>query len=525
MTDFNVQLLQFSVLLPLAAAAVVLIGQQKLSSGLVNALAALTFALPVLAALWLWSQFADAAKVDGFAYLLGTDGQYGWDLGMGELFGIRLAFGLNGVSLPLFVLAALAGLAAGWHALRIAPQKRRSLYLGLLMLMQGGLLGVFASVDVLFFYFFHELALIPTFLMIGLWGGASRRTVALEVTIYLTLGAMLSLVGLVAIYANMGEAASFSILALRDYFAVTPGEVFWQQNFFGLLLLGFGILVSLFPFHSWAPRAYTTAPTPNAMLHAGVLKKFGLYGLVQIAAPLLPEGLWAWNSLLIWLALGNVLIIGWATIAQSNLRQMVAYSSVMHMGYLFLGIASVSVAGFGGAVLLMFAHGLSVALMFLLGDYIEARAQTLEMDRIGGLGPKTPVLAALFVAATFAGIGLPGFANFWGEFTVFIALGQEHLWAVALAAVGIVLSAIYGLRAVARIFFGPPTKEFRGRLDSGKIVDLGLVERVPALVLLAGLLVIGFWPRAFSDSINDAMAGTLPEQPAAPMHAMEDVAE
>ncbi|MGF1452056.1 MAG: NuoM family protein, partial [Opitutales bacterium] len=463
----------------------------------------------------------------GFAYLMpslmelpggGERVVFGLNLGLERVLGIRLAFGLNGISLPLFVLAGLVGFAAGWHALRNAPTDRRNLFLGLLVLMHGGLMGVFGSIDLFFFYFFHELALIPTFLMLGIWGRAGRRTVSMELTVYLTAGAMLSLIGIVALYASADGIAGFNFLALRRYLAAVPVEVALQENFFGLLLLGFGILVSLFPFHSWAPRAYATAPTANAMLHAGVLKKFGVYGLVQIAAVLLPEGLLPWRDWLVWLALGNVVLIGFATVAQTNLRQMIAYSSVMHMGYIFLGLAAFGSAGFGGAVMLMFAHGLSVSAMLLLADYIEDRTGSLDMGRIGGMAAKTPLLAGLFVAATFAGVGLPGFANFWGEFSVFLSLGEDYLWAVAPAGLGIVISAVYALRAVARIFFGQPTTEFRRAFDSGRLFDLAPAERVPAFVLIVALMFVGFWPRSVSDPIDAA----LPETPAARAELAEE---
>lgn len=503
--DFNAHLLQWAVLVPVSLGALLLLGQGYFGRRVASFAAGIGFVFPLLVALVLWVQFGDAHKQEGFAYLLMQEGGFGVDLGLAQMLGIRMAFGLNGISMPLFVLAGLVGFAAGWHALRRAPEDRRTLFLGLLVFMHGGLMGVFSSIDLFFFYCFHELALIPTFLMIGVWGGPGRRTVAIEVTVYLTLGAMLSLIGLISLYGSAGGIAGFNFLALRAYLAQVPLEVVLQQNFFGILLLGFGILVSLFPFHSWAPRAYSTAPTANAMLHAGVLKKFGVYGLIQIAAVLLPSGLLPWRDWLVWLALGNVVLIGFATVAQTNLRQMVSYSSVMHMGYIFLGIAAFQSAGLGGAVVLMFAHGLSVAAMFLLSDYIEERSGSLDMGRVGGLALKAPMLAGLFVAATFAGIGLPGFANFWGEFTVFVALGQSFFWAVPLAAAGIVISAVYGLRAVARIFFGQPTLEFRKAFDSGKLVDLSPAERIPALVLILALMVVGFWPRSISDQLDVAI--------------------
>jgi NADH-quinone oxidoreductase subunit M len=247
------------------------------------------------------------------------------------------------------------------------------------------------------------------------------------------------------------------------------------------------------------------------MLHAGVLKKFGLYGLVQIALPLLPLGAFQWSHKLAALAaVGNVLVIGLVTIAQRDLKQMVGYSSVMHMGYAFLGVAVGSLLGVGGVVMLMVAHGLSVALLFLLSTSIHQRTNTFDMFQMGGLAQKAPVLAALFITATFASVGLPGFANFWGELPIFVALwGFSHCLTV-IALTGTVISAVYGLRAAARVFFGPQTEAFARFAASKPTNDIAWSERLPALILIAALLFVGVWPKSFSTGIDHALARTPP---------------
>lgn len=500
--DTNSLFLLAAILAPLVAGVVLLFGS-RLGQGPVRFIAALGFALPLVLGLTLYSQFEPSLI-----------GQYNFELRLPtglESIGIYLHLGLNGISMPLFLLAATVGLAAGLYAM-YSNADRPHLYLALLLFMLGGLMGTFASVDIFFFYFFHEFALIPTFLMIGLWGGAGRRGAAIEMTIYLTLGAMLSLLGLIALYVQSG-ADSFSLLELRQYLVQQPLAETVQNNIFALLLFGFGILVSLFPFHSWAPKGYAVAPTGAAMLHAGVLKKFGLYGLLQIAAPLLPAGGEHWFSWIVWLALGNIVFIGFVTIAQKDLKMMLGYSSVMHMGYAFLGIACFSVVGAGGALLLMVAHGLSVALLFMLSTCIYHRSQTFDLTAMGGLASKTPVLAAFFVAGSMASIGLPGFGNFWGEFTIFTALAETELtrWIVIPAACGILISAIYGLRAVANIFFGPPKQAFVERLESDEITDLKLFEKIPAVVLILALVLTGLFPRIFSDDANRELAELYPQ--------------
>ncbi len=483
-----------SIVAPLALALAIALGLPKRWS---IKLAYIAFAIPALLALYVWWHFGDAVKDHGYAFLT----HYSTGL---EAYGIRLSLGLNGIALPLFVLAGLVGLAAGLYAIQSGAE-RLKIYLMLLLIMQGGLMGVFASVDIFFFYFFHELALIPTFIMVGIWGGRDRSYAAMKLTIYLTLGAMLSLIGLIALYAKSG-ANSFDLITLRETVAAQPIAVTLQNNIFALLMFGFGILVSLWPFHTWAPLGYGAAPSSTAMLHAGVLKKFGLYGLIQIALPLLPAGSLHWSAPLAWLAvIGNILVVGLITIAQRDLKQLVGYSSVMHMGYAFLGIAAGTTLGVGGVVLLMVAHGLSVALLFLLSTSIFHRTHTFAMDEMGGLAQKTPVLAAFFVAATFASIGLPGFANFWGEITIFVALWKFSPLITALAVSGVVISAIYGLRSAAAVFFGQPTEALTRVTNQHAPADLSWAEKIPALILLAALFFVGFWPRSLSTPINDAM--------------------
>ena len=495
------QILLLGAIVVPALVSIVLFSGLVQRDDLVKQLAFLGFGFPCIAGIVLFINFdANLALAEGgycFELLYGR-------MGLQDL-GITFHLGLNGVSSPLFAMAGIVGLAAGLAAIGSGAD-RIKLYLALLCLMQSGLMGLFASVDLFFYYLFHEFALIPTFVMIGLWGGKERRSVSLEITIYLTLGALISLGGLVALNLMVieGNATKFDFPALSQALSELNMHESTQTTIFGLLLFGFGILVALFPFHSWAARGYEAAPTSVSMLHAGVLKKFGLYGLVQIAVPLLPEGALAWSPWLLWLALGNVLFVGMVTIAQTNLKSMVGYGSVMHMGYCFLGLAVVSSLGAGSAVMLMAAHGLSVSLMFLLSTYVYRRSGTFEMGEMGGLAGKTPVLACFFVAASLATIGLPGFGNFWGEFGIFLSLGEheEHRFFLGLAALGIIISAIFGLRAVARVFFGGSTEQLSVHEKKHAISDLNLGEIIPAGLILAALLFIGLWPRGISDRID-----------------------
>src|SRR5262249_30188336 len=299
-------------------------------------------------------------------------------------------------------------------------EKSESLFYANLLFVAAGAIGAFSSLDLFFFYAFHELALIPTFLLIGIWGSGNRFAAAWKVTIYLGLGSFVLLLGLILLYRSVPTTLrTFDLRALQTIAANGGIEAHAQNQIFLLLLIGFGVLISLFPFHTWAPEAYASAPAPAAMLHAGVLKKFGLYGLLRIALPLLPDGAQYWRTLLVVLLLGNIIYVGLVTIAQKRLDWMLGYSSVMHIGYILLGIALAKLIGLNGAAVLMFAHGLSIALLFAISGEIRRRTGTLAFSELGGLAKVMPFAGFAFGVAASAAIGLPGFANFAGEVMIF----------------------------------------------------------------------------------------------------------
>lgn len=491
----NSLLLPLAVFVPLLAGAILLVGR-RLPSPVVKAVAVFAFLFPAIAGVLLWHGFDAKATPEGFDYVRTLP------VGIQSL-GISLKFGLSGLSAPLFAMAGIVGLAAGVQAFGGKVENENN-YFGLLLFMLSGLLGLFASMDAVFFYFFHEFALIPTFLLMLRWGGHGRRSAALFMAVYLTVGAMLSLAGIISLNIHSG-AHSFDILELKHAAAALSPEV--QKTIFGFLLFGFGILVSLFPFHSWAPEGYATAPSPVSMLHAGVLKKFGLFGLVQIAAFILPEGLRAWENWILALGLGNVVLIGLVTMVQRDLKLLVSWSSVAHMGACFLGLAayaSGSVTGLGALTVMMFGHGLSVALLFVLTQAVYKRTGTFNLADMGGLGVKAPVLCGLFIAATMASLGLPGFANFWGELGIFASLSYKlpaHPWILVGAISGVVISAIYGLRAAAAVFFGPEGESVKDK----PVADIAFTERLAAGILLAALLAVGLFPKLVTEPVNAAL--------------------
>ena len=474
-------MLLFLVVCPIIAAIAIIAGAPARLTALVAAISNLFVTLALL------SRFDRVTAGFQFvsSFLVSADWQ------------IHFALGIDGLSLLMLLLATIVTVAAVWFTGKIDKDERA--FYACLLFISGGAIGAFASIDLFFFYAFHELGLIPTFLLIGIWGTGNRSVAAWKITIYLTLGSFVLLIGLILLYQSLpATTQTFDIRELQAATAAHAIAAPTQRHIYLLLLIGFGVLISLFPFHSWAPEAYASAPAPAAMLHAGVLKKFGLYGLLRLAIPMLPDGAHYWMYLLVILLLGNIIYIGLVTIAQKQLDWMLGYSSVMHMGYIFLGIASANILGTTGAAALIFAHGLSIALLFAVAGQIRNRTGTLLFDDLGGLAKVMPFAGLAFGFAAFAAIGLPGFANFASEILIFfgaIRNGWEmqrfHIFQIAtvLALWGIVISTVYMLRAYRSTFMGTINERW------GKLVDLGTGLRLPVVLLVAGLIWFGFFPQ------------------------------
>jgi NADH-quinone oxidoreductase subunit M len=477
----------FTIFCPIVAAVLIMLGAPARKTAL--GASVLTFA----AALFLFASL-DHSQAD-FQHVTSFSISPEW----------RLSFttGVDGLSVIMLLLASIVTLAAVWFAGTI--ERYEHAFYSCLLLISGGAIGAFASIDLFFFYAFHELALIPTFLLIGIWGSGNRVAAAWKITIYLAIGSFILLLGLILLYQSFPlPSRSFDIRVLQTAAGMGQISPDAQRHVYLLLLVGFGILISLFPFHTWAPEAYAAAPTPAAMLHAGVLKKFGLYGLLRLAIPMLPEGARHWATLLIVLLLGNIVYVGLVTIAQKRLDWMLGYSSVMHMGYIFLGIASFGVLGVTGAVVLIFAHGLSIALLFAIAGELRRRTGTLAFDELGGLARVMPFAGLAFGFGVFAAIGLPGFANFAGEIMIFFGafrngweIGRFHIFQIAtvLALWGVVLSTVYMLRAYRKTFTGTIREQWQ------KLSDLSPALRVPVTLLVAALLCYGFFPQLFVRSV------------------------
>ncbi|MGZ5021472.1 MAG: complex I subunit 4 family protein [Chthoniobacterales bacterium] len=470
------------VFTPLLAAVAILAGAPARKTALIAA------AFVLLGALFAFATFDHAQR---FNFITSFPISAEWKL--------NFSLGIDGLSLIMVLLTAIVTLAAVWFTHDVT--RNENAFYACLLFISAGAMGAFVSLDLFFFYAFHELALIPTFLLIGIWGSGDRYAAAWKITIYLATGSFILLLGLIMLYRSVPEAArSFDLRLLQDAANAGQINVDAQRRIHLLLLIGFGILISLFPFHTWAPEAYASAPAPAAMLHAGVLKKFGLYGLLRIALPMLPEGARHWAWLLILLLLGNIIYVGLVTIAQKRLDWMLGYSSVMHMGYIFLGIASGNLVGTNGAAVLIFAHGLSIALLFAIAGEIRARTGSLAFEDLGGLAKVMPLAGLAFGLGAFAAIGLPGFANFAAEVMVFFGafhngadMERFHIMQIAtvLGLWGVVISAVYMLRAYRAVFMGSMPERWT------TLPDLRTYFRLPIGLLVAALLCVGFFPQTF----------------------------
>ncbi len=511
----------FILLVPLVAAILVLLGAPARRTSL--AAAALNFVLVLIQCTLYHGRFTFTL----FEVIPSMD--------------LKFLVGLDGLSLMMLLLTSVVTLSAVWVTPKV--EHNENAFYSCLLFISAGAVGAFVSFDLFFFYAFHELALIPTFLLIGIWGhGENREAAAWKITIYLAVGSFILLLGLVGLYVSLPPLhRTFDLTQIALLAPIAPSAQHW---IFPLLLVGFGILISLFPFHTWAPSAYAAAPTPAAMMHAGILKKFGLYGLLRIAVPLLPIGMQQWMNVLLVLLVGNILYVGYVTIAQKRLDMMLGYSSVMHMGYIFLGISSLNIVGLSGAALMMFAHGLSIAVLFAVAGEIRTRTGTMRLDELGGLARSMPFLALVFGLGMFASIGLPGFANFASEVMVFFGafryqaslLSSDmmsvyktsgthvtslsgldyHQIATICALWGVVISAVYMLRAYRQTFLGAVRSEVVGQPDLGQTTSRGdLVgsQRWAIGLLVAGLLIIGFKPQVMLDLLTPSIA--LPAAPAA----------
>ena len=417
--------------------------------------------------------------------------------------GISFHLGVDGIGTTLVLLHALCAFCGVLISYAITDRVKEY-YIFYLVLITG-VFGVFTSLDVFFFYFFYEMAVIPMYPLIGIWGSDvkehgvvrfSKAYAAMKLTIYLTAGAVLALVGLLWLYASSGLQTS-DLVALEHHFSVTPLPPHLQQMIFPLLVIGFGIIAPMWPFHSWSPIGHAAAPSAVSMLHAGVLMKLGSYAIIRLAVSLMPDGARLWLPWLAGLCVMNIIYGGLVAMAQKDLKLIIGYSSSSHMGYVLLGIAVLTPVGLNGAVLLMFAHGLMTALSFALVGHVYDQTHTRYLPELGGLAKSLPFIATCGVIAAMASSGLPGFANFVAELLVILGAWDRYRLQAVLAVFGVVITSVYMLRLVRGTFFGPANESLPHARDATTPF-----ARLPYVILTVALLAVGCWPKPLISLID-----------------------
>ncbi|MEI8345154.1 MAG: NADH-quinone oxidoreductase subunit M [Candidatus Omnitrophota bacterium] len=421
--------------------------------------------------------------------------------------GIDYHVGLDGISLTLLLMTTLVAFCGTWTAFSVKERVKEFYILYLLLI--SGCLGVFCSLNLFFIYFFYELAVIPVYLLISLWGSKNRQYAAMKLTLYLTLGAVAALVGILMFYLRLGPTA-FDLPTLTQTLRQSPPAQGFAVTALALITLGFGIIVTLWPFHTWSPLGYAAAPTPVSMLHAGVLKKLGAYLILRLGIGLLPGTAKETLEIVAWAAVLNILYCGLIAYRQKDLKFILGYSSCSHMGLVLLGLASCQQLALEGTIFFMFAHGLMAALGFAAVGYIYDRTHTRGIDDFGGLSKNIPFVTAVFLMAGLASSGVPGFGTFIGEFLVFLGAFSRYPIQTILGVTGLLVTAGYMFNLFRRVFQGPPNPRWQ------TLTDPPLAIRLPMLLLLGGLILVGLLPGLILPTIQSgirpiaqALTGTI----------------
>ncbi len=421
--------------------------------------------------------------------------------------GVNYAVGVDGISLPLLFLTNLIGLAAVFSSWNVVDRVKE--FFVLLLILIAGVAGTFIACDLFIFLLCYELVVIPIYIMVIMWGSTKRVTkeyAGMKLTIYLLLGSAFMLVGVVALYlqAFPAEYRTFDMNLLAQAHLYGSLSEPFQIFIFFLFLIGFGSLLSMWPFHSWSPDGYAGAPTAVSMIHAGVLKKIGGYGLIRLGLLIVPLGAKFWAPLIALLAVVNVMYAAYIALVQKDLKYVIGYSSVSHMGYVLIGFASLNVIGITGAVANMVAHGVMSALFFAMIGYVYEKTHLRSTDELGGLAHQMPKIATGFMLAGMASLGLPGLISFIPEFTIFIGVFQTYPLLAILSISGIIFTALYTLRVLANVLFGPRLP----KLDSYK--DATGVEVLPLIILGTVLIGFGLFPQLLMGMVNSGVEPLIP---------------
>jgi NADH-quinone oxidoreductase subunit M len=454
-----------------------------------------------------------------------VDGPWKWV----PTLGIGYHMGVDGISAPMVLLTGLASFCGVLISWRVDDRPRE--FFAFFMLLVAGVYGVFVSLDIFQLFFFYELAIFPMYIMIATWGWKqTREYAAMKLTLYILVGSVVSLVGVIAMYffaKNAGVTASFDFLdlaAARDsgvfdktYVSWSTGAATFAQVWFPFIFIGFAVLAGIFPFHNWSPDGHVAAPTAVSMIHAGVLMKLGAYSALRVAVMLLPEGAKVHLPWLVGLTLINVVYGSLIAMVQRDFKYVIGFSSVSHMGLVSMGIATMNLTGLTGAGMQMFSHGVMTALFFSCVGMVYDRAHTRDIPSLGGFGQKMPTVAFAFILGGLVSMGMPGLSGFIAEFPIFsglwraagtvVAPGGGYAYYYALIAIvsalAIVITAFYVLRVVQRVFFG----EFDASKWHDPIGDVTVMDKLALGILAFWMIIIGVYPAIMQPMVQ---AGMLP---------------
>lgn len=419
--------------------------------------------------------------------------------------GIQYHLAADGVSLTLVLLtglAAVAGILFSWNI-----EHRAKEFFAFYLALIGGVYGVFLSFDLFLLFVFYEIAIVPKYFLIAIWGSTRREYGAMKLALYSFVGSAMVLVGVIAAYVVSG-AHSFSLIELAKY----PFPQHFQMWAFPLVFVGFAILAGMWPFHTWAPTGHVAAPTAASMLLAGVVMKLGAYGCLRVAMTLFPYGLEQWKGVFAILAIIGILYGAMVALVQKDFKFVIGYSSVSHMGFVLLGLMTLNAIGLSGAVLQMFSHGIIAGLLFaVVGRMVYDRTHTRDLDVLQtmGLNRAIPFATVTFIIASMASMGLPGFSGFAAEFQVLIGAWKAFPTLAILTGVGILIGVAYTLRVLQKAFFGDAEPAEDHSEPHEPLTPISVPERIGAVLLIAVSLIIGLFPRLLLDIIIPSFESPL----------------
>lgn len=406
--------------------------------------------------------------------------------------GISFHLGIDGIAAPMILLTGIV-ISAGSLVSTKIEYRNKDFYI-LLLVLVAGVFGTFEALDLFFFFFFYELAVLPMYLLIAVWGSTRKEYGAMKLTLMLVGASIFIFIGIFAVFTEAGKGT----FNLPDLWAAHYPVAF-QRTFIPFLIIGCGVLSGLWPFHTWSPDGHAAAPTAVSMLHAGVLMKLGAFGIIRLGIQMLPAGAQFWMPGLMVLGTINAVYGAFSAMAQRDVKLMVGYSSVSHMGYVLMGLATLNAVGIGGAVLQMFSHGVMTALFFAMIGALYDQAHTRDIREFGGLIQRMPAFVTFFLIAGFASFGLPGLSGFVAEFNIFVGAFKTYPLFGALGVFATVITAAYIMRFFAFMFFGQLNPRWTA------LRDLRPVEIIGGSMLVASILFMGLWPSPFTDRIADAV--------------------